>query len=263
MVPPIATKINNLRDKVRWLDDLEDMVTPDITDPSHSTNINPFRRTDDDEHHNFSVREGETNQRSNEETTPPERRTMMHGDFASEGEPFDEFDTNDEEANEHPNSRTKRTRRPTSKLMNDENRHMTSLRQAVGYIVNSLMGHLFTGQVYTNLKDNTKNEINNQEQMFDMTHENEELNVDGSINYIHPISFVAKSGKNDTFHFHDAMKQSDRGEFIKAMVKELEQHHRNNHWKLVPRSKIGEAKTVKAIWAFKRKRRPDGSILKH
>ena len=55
MIPPIAAKINNLRDKVRWLDDLEDMVTPDISDPSRPTEINPLQRTDEDEHHNFSV----------------------------------------------------------------------------------------------------------------------------------------------------------------------------------------------------------------
>ena len=67
-----------------------------------------------------------------------------------------------------------------------------------------------------------------------MMHETVELNIDGSINFMHPMSFVAKSGKNDTFHFHDAMRQDDRGEFIKAMVKELDQHHKNKHWKLVP-----------------------------
>ena len=55
MIPPIAAKINNLRTKIRWLDDLEDMVTPDISDPSRPTEITPLRRTDEDEHHNFSV----------------------------------------------------------------------------------------------------------------------------------------------------------------------------------------------------------------
>ncbi len=47
------------------------------------------------------------------------------------------------------------------------------------------------------------------------------------------------------------------------MIKELNDHHENNHWKLVKRSDIGKAKTVKAIWSFKWKRRPDGSLLKH
>ena len=40
------------------------------------------------------------------------------------------------------------------------------------------------------------------------------------------------------------------------MVKELDEHHKNKHWKLIPESKIWKAKTVKAILAFERKRRP-------
>ena len=83
------------------------------------------------------------------------------------------------------------------------------------------------------------------------------MNVDSSYNFTHLLSLAVRSGSNVTFHFHDAMKQPDRNEFIKAMVKELKDHHDNNHWELVHRSTIGNAKTVKAIWSFKRKRRPD------
>ena len=193
------------------------------------------------------------------QATPPVQENIVHDDFASEGEPIEDLNMHGEDTNARP----RRMRKPTSKLLNDENRHLTSLRQAVGYIVNSLMGYSLVGQFYTDIKTTMKEKIKNHEQEFAMMHETVELNVDGSINSMHPMSFVAKSGKNDTFHFHDAMRQDDRGEFIKAMVKELDQHHKNKHWKLVPRSKIGKAKTVKAIWAFKRKRRPDGSILKH
>jgi len=96
-----------------------------------------------------------------------------------------------------------------------------------------------------------------------MYDEGVELNVDGSLNFIHPMALAAKTGANDTFYFHQAMQQEDRAEFIKAMVKELEDHHKHKHWRLVKRSSIGKASTVKAIWAFKRKRRPDGSLLKH
>ena len=59
------------------------------------------------------------------------------------------------------------------------------------------------------------------------------------------------------------MQQPDRAEFIKAMVKELKDHHRHKHWKLVKREEISNATIVKAIWAFKRKHRPDGLLLKH
>jgi hypothetical protein len=90
-----------------------------------------------------------------------------------------------------------------------------------------------------------------------------ELNVDGSINYSHPFSFATTTANNECYHFHQAMQEDDREQFIDAMIKELEDHRKNNHWTLVLRKDIGDAPTIKAIWSFKRKRRPDGSLLKH
>jgi hypothetical protein len=93
--------------------------------------------------------------------------------------------------------------------------------------------------------------------------ESVELNVDGSINQSHPLSFATTTSNNEAYHFHQAMQEDDREQFIEAMVKELNDHTINNHWKLVLRSEIGDNPTIKAIWSFKRKRRPDGSLLKH
>ena len=44
---------------------------------------------------------------------------------------------------------------------------------------------------------------------------------------------------------------------------DLQAHADNDHWVLVTRSQIGSKKTIKTLWSFKRKRRLDGSILKH
>ena len=120
-----------------------------------------------------------------------------------------------------------------------------------------------TTTFYNKIKGRMKNRVREHANRLMMYPQIVEMNVDGSINNMHPLCMVTSSGKNDTYHFHDAMRQPDREEFIKAMVKELKDHHENKHWKLVKRSSIGDAKTVKAIWAFKRKRRPDGSILKY
>lgn len=59
------------------------------------------------------------------------------------------------------------------------------------------------------------------------------------------------------------MAQPDSSEFVEAMMKEVQDFTEREHWKLVKRSNIGDAKTIKAIWSFKRKRRPDGSLIKH
>ena len=47
------------------------------------------------------------------------------------------------------------------------------------------------------------------------------------------------------------------------MEKKIENRESRNHWTVVHRSAIPQgAKTIKAIWSFKRKRRPDGALLK-
>jgi len=59
------------------------------------------------------------------------------------------------------------------------------------------------------------------------------------------------------------LKQSDAAEFIKAMMKEASDHESRGHWTVIPRlEKPPSVKTILAIWAFKRKRYPDGRINK-
>lgn len=83
------------------------------------------------------------------------------------------------------------------------------------------------------------------------------------MNHIHPLSFATQTANNEAYHFHQAMQQDDREDFLQAMKDEIKAHEDNNHWALVLRSEIGNEPTIKAIWSFKRKRRPDGSLLKH
>jgi hypothetical protein len=48
------------------------------------------------------------------------------------------------------------------------------------------------------------------------------------------------------------------------MIKEVEDHEGRDHWELVLRSTIPKGiKTIQAIWSFKRKRFPDGTLNKH
>ena len=59
------------------------------------------------------------------------------------------------------------------------------------------------------------------------------------------------------------LKQPDAAEFIKVMLKETDDHESRGHWEVIPRrDKPSQAKTILAIWAFKRKRFPDGRINK-
>ena len=87
---------------------------------------------------------------------------------------------------------------------------------------------------------------------------------DGTLNEINHFSFLTDVGSNEVFTYHQAQKQDDWGQFVEAMEKEIEDHENHDHWTLVLRSTLPQtAKTIKAIWSFKRKRFPDGRLLKH
>ena len=60
------------------------------------------------------------------------------------------------------------------------------------------------------------------------------------------------------------MHAHDHTNFLAAMITELRAHIDRGHWKLLKRSKKPpDVKTIQMVWSFKRKRRPDGSLLKH
>ena len=89
------------------------------------------------------------------------------------------------------------------------------------------------------------------------------LNFDGTSNYSHPFAFASSLADNESYTLKEMLKQPDVPSFVQAMTEEVAAHEANDHWELVPRSSIGNVKTILAIWSFKRKRFPDGSLNKH
>lgn len=88
--------------------------------------------------------------------------------------------------------------------------------------------------------------------------------IDGTLNEMHLFAFAAKTGSNETYTFRQVLNQPDLPDFITAMEKEIRDHEERGHWTIVERSSIpATAKTIKAIWSFKRKRFPDGRLNKH
>ena len=86
---------------------------------------------------------------------------------------------------------------------------------------------------------------------------------DGTINC---FSTLAQSSvaSNETFNYKEALQQSDKIEFVKAMVHEVDDHETRKHWTLIRRCDLPDGtKTIMAIWSFKRKRYPDGTLNKH
>ena len=70
----------------------------------------------------------------------------------------------------------------------------------------------------------------------------------------------------DTMTLKEALKQPDAEEFLKAMVKEVEDHARREHWKIMTISEMiasgYKGKPIMGVWSMKRKRNPLGVIAK-
>ena len=67
-----------------------------------------------------------------------------------------------------------------------------------------------------------------------------------------------------TYTLKEMLKQEDKNQIITAMMKEIQDHESRDHWTMVPRADMTDgAKTILAVWSFKRKVYPDGRVLKH
>lgn len=87
---------------------------------------------------------------------------------------------------------------------------------------------------------------------------------DGTINQLHHAVLSTVAGDNDTYTLKEMLQQDDKNEFIKAMLKEVVDHENRDHWTVMERSaKPKEMKSILSVWSFKRKRSPDGRILKY
>jgi hypothetical protein len=65
-----------------------------------------------------------------------------------------------------------------------------------------------------------------EERYYDAMHEDEYRIQDDMTD---PIAFLAKADE-DTMYFHQAMKAPDKEEFVKAIVKEMNDHIVANNW---------------------------------
>jgi hypothetical protein len=90
---------------------------------------------------------------------------------------------------------------------------------------------------------------------------------DGRLNSICAYAFstiALNMSNNKVCTYTKAMQQPDSAQFIEAMSKEIDDHESCHHWEIVRRSTIPPGhKTIQAIWSFKCKCFPDGTLNKH
>ncbi len=56
-------------------------------------------------------------------------------------------------------------------------------------------------------------------------------------------------------YLHQELQQPDAREFVEAVIKEINGHIGNNHWKLIPCTKVPEdTENVPSVWGMQSKR---------
>ena len=79
-------------------------------------------------------------------------------------------------------------------------------------------------------------------------------NFDNTCNYILYHVFSVGKESNESYTFKEILQQDDHNQFLEAMTKEIGDHTKRKHWKIVPRSQMPIGiKPIMAIWSFKRK----------
>jgi hypothetical protein len=80
---------------------------------------------------------------------------------------------------------------------------------------------------------------------------------DGTTNFTYPMAF-----HNDVLHYGGMLQAEDPSDFVSAMQNEMS--GQQDILQVIPRSSLPhDIKPLPAVWAFKRKRLPDWTILKH
>ena len=70
-----------------------------------------------------------------------------------------------------------------------------------------------------------------------------------------PVAF-ATSADPDVMHLHQALGEPDRDKFIEAMDKEVQDHVKRGHWKIIHREEVPtDQRILDAVWSMRRKRR--------
>ena len=79
-------------------------------------------------------------------------------------------------------------------------------------------------------------------------------NVDWTRNICQPMALITAMIGKDTLTYGYMKRQPEKPQFITAMQKKISDHEQDKHWKLVHQSETKRAKTIMAIWSFRRKR---------
>ena len=78
-------------------------------------------------------------------------------------------------------------------------------------------------------------------------------NVDWTRNICQPMDLITAMTSKNTLTYGETKQQLDKPHFITAMQKEISDYEQRKNWNSVHQSEIKGAKTIIAIWSFRRK----------
>ena len=79
----------------------------------------------------------------------------------------------------------------------------------------------------------------------------------------HPVAFHAEM-MGDIMHLHQALQQPDAPQFVQAVVREINGHIKNDHWRLIRRDEVPKGhKVTPSVWAMRRKQNLVTNEIKH
>jgi hypothetical protein len=71
----------------------------------------------------------------------------------------------------------------------------------------------------------------------------------------------------DTMYMKEDLQQNDHAEFLKAMVKKIEDYNGRGHWRIMTKDEMRKNnytyRPIMAVWLFERKRNPQCEITKY
>ena len=87
---------------------------------------------------------------------------------------------------------------------------------------------------------------------------------DSTLNKINRFMYSINITTNECFTFRNAMKQEDKMSMVEATRKKITNHEAGIHWSVFHCDNLlNKARPIKSIWSFKRKKKPDGNLLKN
>ena len=89
---------------------------------------------------------------------------------------------------------------------------------------------------------------------------NQKIDKQGYLDYLNPAIFATMANKEDNPTYKEAMASADAAGFIQAMIIEIETLLELDVFEIVNRPL--NQKVLSGVWAFKRKRYPDGTVRK-